>query len=565
MDGVRFRAAISRTLDADLLPVAETDTISGIRARALKGSIFKKFVATSLEAERLDVEAQDRFLATCQRIKTHWIGKDQDTRLLRYMRAEFAYSVQNYDWTLFQCLSYGRTGPGSSVGCSVKTDFFTKMFNSSLSYTDDILLKYYNLVITDTWYSGELVRARHHGSKQVEGSTISSVPKDDQKRRTICTEPTLNMFYQLGLKEIFERVLRDVHNLDVSKQPLINIDLARRGSIDGSFATIDLSDASDSISLELVKALLPRDLYNLVMLLRSSKAKVKGAYVDLPMVSTMGNGFTFALMTLIFSCLVRSVYNMHGIHPKCGRNYTVFGDDIIVVSDMYPHIISALEDLGFIPNVNKSFADGPFRESCGGDFHLGFDVRGVYLKELQNDADLNSSFNRLARWSDKSGISLGKTLNEILTFYEDKIFVVPGDESDNAGLKIPSDQLSVLNPSIFVLPKTTTSGGWRYKALRPKALRYRTGLKYNEDGALTAFIGGYIRRGCIIGRSVKTTEYKVTRLFTPSWDRTKVTKYMPKQFGRRHWFEITSELSECILDSFSIEPITQLVVPKDSR
>lgn len=560
MDGVRFRAAIIRTLGADLKPYLETDSIAGIRARALTGSIFKKFVATSSEALRLDAEAQDRFLATCSRIKTHWVGRSADTTLLRYMRAEMCYATQRYDWTFFECVNRGRTGPGSSVGCSARTDFFTKMFNSNLTYTDEFLLRYYNSSISDTWLSGERIRASRHGSKRVEGSTISSVPKDDQKRRTICTEPTLNMFFQLGLKEIIEAVLRDVHNLDVTKQPEINKLLARQGSIDGSFATIDLSDASDSISLELVKALLPNDLYNLVMKMRSSKAKVKGQYVDLPMVSTMGNGFTFALMTLIFSCLVRSVYNMHGIHPKCGRNYTVFGDDIIVVSDMYPHVISALEDLGFIPNVNKSFAEGPFRESCGGDYHLGFDVRGVYLKELNNEADLNSSFNRLARWSSTTGISLGETLAEILTYYKDKVFVVPCDESDVSGLKLPLDLVKGLNPSAFVLP-SFRNGGWRYKALRPKPFRYRTGLKYNEDGAITAFIGGYINRGCIVGRSVKTVEYKVTRLFTPVWDRRAVTKYMPKQFGRTHWFDITSEQAECILDSSSIALPNQALTP----
>ena len=73
------------------------------------------------------------------------------------------------------------------------------------------------------------------------------------------------------------------------------------------------------------------------------------------MVSSMGNGFTFELMSLI----------LLGVTRFYSANSSVFGDDIIVPLDVAPEVVEAITGLGFLVNKRKSFFDGITRESCG--------------------------------------------------------------------------------------------------------------------------------------------------------------------------------------------------------
>jgi len=102
--------------------------------------------------------------------------------------------------------------------------------------------------------------------------------------------------------------------------------------------------------------------------------------VRLEILSSMGNGYTFPLQTMIFCCAIRAVrrYLCLGGY-RAGSTWSVFGDDIIVPTFMYGRVIRLLELIGCTPNVNKSFAEGPFRESCGKDYFLGIDIRPVYI------------------------------------------------------------------------------------------------------------------------------------------------------------------------------------------
>jgi hypothetical protein len=76
----------------------------------------------------------------------------------------------------------------------------------------------------------------------------------------------------------------------------------------------------------------------------------------------MGNGFTFELMTLILTSLCRTL----------DPDSSVFGDDIIIDSGSSSRLIQLLEEVGFRVNVDKTFTSGPFRESCGANFHSDF-------------------------------------------------------------------------------------------------------------------------------------------------------------------------------------------------
>jgi hypothetical protein len=99
--------------------------------------------------------------------------------------------------------------------------------------------------------------------------------------------------------------------------------------------------------------------------------------------SSMGNGFTFELETLIFAAIALVITRECGFSGRLGSDVFVFGDDIIVKNGVARPLKSVLEFLGFELNAEKSyFGDEPFRESCGGDYFAGQPVRPYFLKEL---------------------------------------------------------------------------------------------------------------------------------------------------------------------------------------
>lgn len=222
----------------------------------------------------------------------------------------------------------------------------------------------------------------------VPGNRFTTVPKDTSKRRGICVEPSLNVSYQLAVGKHLKSVLRLRGGLDLSGPPsenmaskgqLLHRELARKGSLDGSIATIDLSNASDTVSKVLVKLLLPKAWFDLLDSLRSKRTNVDGKWYFLEKFSSMGNGFTFELETIIFAALIK------GCGGVIGVDSFVYGDDIIVPVDIGKKLLPVLRYFGFTPNPRKTFLTGSFRESCGGDYFNGKAVRPLYIKELPNE------------------------------------------------------------------------------------------------------------------------------------------------------------------------------------
>jgi hypothetical protein len=110
--------------------------------------------------------------------------------------------------------------------------------------------------------------------------------------------------------------------------------------------------------------------------------RVEGRWIKLEQFSSMGNGYTFELETIIFMALCHEALLGVGIPPIPGYNLYVFGDDIIVPTDGVRAVTAVLEFCGFKLNEKKSFSKGSFRESCGGDYFNGFAVRPYHIKEI---------------------------------------------------------------------------------------------------------------------------------------------------------------------------------------
>lgn len=232
---------------------------------------------------------------------------------------------------------------------------------------------------------------------EIHPGRLEFVPKDAKSYRSIVVEPVLTSMYQLAIGAAIERRLRYV-GIDIRDQTR-NQRLARLGSIDGSLATIDLSSASDTISYELVRFLLPDDWFDLLRAFRSPQVSYQGNSLTLEKFSSMGNGFTFPLETLVFYGLCYAVCTDRG-------SISVYGDDIIVASSDFPAVSAALSLAGFTVNEKKSFSHGPFRESCGKDYVHGIAVRPYRQKGLVSNQSLFVLHNFYKRNYDDEGSSL---------------------------------------------------------------------------------------------------------------------------------------------------------------
>ena len=224
---------------------------------------------------------------------------------------------------------------------------------------------------------------------------VISVPKTLKTPRIIAVEPTAVQYAQQALRErLYERLEADhlVSPLIGFTDQIPNRDLAREGSLYGELATLDLSEASDRVSNQLVRALTLRwpHLTAAVDASRSRKADVPGhGVIRLAKFASMGSALCFPMEAMVFLTIIglsleqvleRPVTraDLRRLHGKV----RVYGDDIIVPVDMVRPVIDNLEAFGLKVNSNKSFWTGKFRESCGGDFYDGHWITPVRVRRV---------------------------------------------------------------------------------------------------------------------------------------------------------------------------------------
>lgn len=229
---------------------------------------------------------------------------------------------------------------------------------------------------------------------EVAKGKLQFVPKNSKIHRPIVVEPTLNGMCQKGIGSYIKQRLRKF-GVDLRTQER-NRSLARKGSLDGRTATIDLSSASDTIAYVAVMDLLPFGWFDLLANCRTGTVNYGDQTIELEKFSSMGNGYTFELETLIFYSVAVSTCNVLGVRTN---DVTCFGDDIIVPTEVVALLYEVLDYLGFLVNEEKSFIEGPFRESCGADWFKGIDIRPFYLREKVSDRVLYTFHN----WAVRNG------------------------------------------------------------------------------------------------------------------------------------------------------------------
>lgn len=208
----------------------------------------------------------------------------------------------------------------------------------------------------------------------VNNNKITFVPKTAITHRAIAIEPLLNGYLQKGIDLVMRKRLQRV-GVDLSNQQR-NQQFAQIGSVDGScgYVTIDLSSASDTLATEVVRYLLPPSWFDLLNACRSHEGELPNKLgIRYEKFCSMGNGFCFPLESLIFASAVSAAGG------KLGVDSLVYGDDIITTPAVSHELLRNLDLLGFKVNKRKTFLAGPFRESCGGDWFKGEDVRPFTL------------------------------------------------------------------------------------------------------------------------------------------------------------------------------------------
>jgi len=296
----------------------------------------------------------------------------------------------------------GHHGPGATADKLVgnnkwqQSDWTARLDRAGISYGDHVL---------PNWrYYDQLDHVTIREPEDELPVKVITVPKTLKTPRIIAIEPVCMQFVQQALlRPLVELLEKDSLVGAFSTEQGIsssllgftdqdpNRELAREGSETNNLATLDLSEASDRVSIQHVEDLLslwPHFL-EAVMACRSTKAEVPGwGVIPLSKFASMGSALCFPFEAMTFLTCV-----MLGLQDAACSTFTrrdimsvrahvrVYGDDIIVPADSVYHVISRLESFGFKVNSGKSFWNGKFRESCGGDYYDGEWVTPIRFRQ----------------------------------------------------------------------------------------------------------------------------------------------------------------------------------------
>jgi hypothetical protein len=344
-----------------------------------------------------------------------------------------------------------------------------------------------------------LAALKIHEPGQERPVKVITVPKTLKTPRIIAEEPTAMQYVQQGILEQWRKLV----DRDDFLEQLVGIEfqepnqlLAREGSVSGSLATLDLSEASDRVSNQHVMGLLENHpwLRMAVSSCRSTKADVSdlGVLIPLSKFASMGSALCFPFEAMVFATVVYmgigralNVPVTRKLTREFAGKVRVYGDDIIVPVNCVDSVISCLNLFGFKVNYSKSFWTGKFRESCGKEYYDGHDVsivrvRSVFPTSRKQPVELVKTV-ALRNLLFEAGFS--STVNYLDTFIE-KLIPFPVVERTSSAL-----------------------GRWSYESFRSermhpdlqtplvKAAYYRTVLPSSRLDGYGALMKFFLRRG----------------------------------------------------------------------
>lgn len=339
-----------------------------------------------------------------------------------------------------------------------------------------------------------------YGTQDFNYSRIVTVPKSYKTNRTIAAEPAGHTAWQLAADSYIKDRLK-MFSVDLTDQTP-NQQLAFEGSCSGRYATIDLKQASDTISYEVVRLLFPEDWFNYFDAIRTPQGKLPdGSTVVFEKFSSMGNGTTFVIETLIFeaACFAASM----GSIDRC-----VYGDDIVIRQEFVPDLISILSRFGFSINEAKTHTSGNYRESCGEHYFSGERVTPINL--LRERMSLDVFYDFVNRFIDNMHIGpcsfvdfsrAMAVLQRTCRLYDENALIkgqpaiqfIPSFLPSTAGIKSPAThgnmrlwRVAIRDGMHFIKGISITQKSWRPPRLRAYLLwlqLYTRGQDRRQDSA----------------------------------------------------------------------------------
>lgn len=351
--------------------------------------------SSSITEQALDDYIQSEESMQQWRYSSGWLPRMADV---------WADWLQTYDRK--NCIP--KNGPGSTFetvrGSSIAEKYEAMVFPSELAR-----------IITDTW-SVPLPHSHVCPDVLNRTSKLICVPKTAVKKRTISAEPAALQWAQQGVRSALVKCINASSTCRVYLEDQTKSrDLALRGSLAGEWDTIDLSAASDSVTVSLVEILTSKtspDVYEDLMSTRSEYTQLEdGRIVHLCKFAPMGSATCFPVESLVFASICEAV-----IREKTGRtsrnmDYLVYGDDIVIRSCYYHDVKVALEECHFTLNSRKTFHSSydtwlrpiVFREACGIEAINGLDVTPLRIsRRLQalKDGTISPVPASIAAWCD---------------------------------------------------------------------------------------------------------------------------------------------------------------------
>lgn len=331
------------------------------------------------------------------------------------VRARIRETLGRFDWD--ECAKYFAFGPGATTRLTRAEAFAAHKYSGIPESTfGNLALATAAISMLPLWKQnvsamyGEEIPG--HLAKVVPGNKVIIVPKNYKVGRVIAKEPCMNVYIQKGIGRVIRnRLIRVGVNLNDQTR---NQQAAREGSLSGQLATVDLSMASDTIAREVVGWLLPPEWYWALEKARSPMGVLpSGEVIRYQKFSSMGNGYTFELESLIFWAIAQECCRPFNIWER-DLSVCVYGDDIVVPTQFYEPLCARLLQVGFTPNPDKSWAEGPYRESCGKHYFNGSDITPFYVRKPCESLDrLFLAHNNLYRWGDRAGVSVTAALSKL--------------------------------------------------------------------------------------------------------------------------------------------------------
>ena len=355
------------------------------------------------EAEVQCQQTNQRFFETAYR-DPFWVG----------VRRRMWNALGKFDWD--EAAKFFAFGPGATTRLTRSESFAAYKYSGIPESTSgNAILASCAIRSLPLWNQSVQSSAEESGViglvSVVPGNSIIAVPKNFKTDRTIAKEPCMNIYIQKGIGRCIRSRLDRV-GVDLNDQTR-NQRAALQGSIDGLLATVDLSMASDTLSYEVVSWLLPNDWWFALEQCRSPVGVLpSGIQVKYQKFSSMGNGYTFELESLIFWAICQQVCKPDVNETE--SSVCVYGDDLIIPTEHYDQLVERLSQAGFTPNMKKSFSSGPYRESCGKHYYSGADVTPFYVRKPVQELDrLFLVHNNVYRWGARSGVDVSSLLKEL--------------------------------------------------------------------------------------------------------------------------------------------------------